>query len=160
MATHDSKLDTVDGIVDSILADTNELQSNQGNWLTATGFATSSALSTHDSKLDGAITNITAIKAKTDNLPDGIKKNTALNNFEFLMVDSSDGYTPEPGLSVTATRSIDGAAFGACANTAVHIANGVYKINLAASDTNGNVITFRFTATGARDRVITVITNE
>ena len=31
---------TVDGIVDTILIDTNELQTNQGNWLTAAGFAT------------------------------------------------------------------------------------------------------------------------
>jgi hypothetical protein len=33
----------VDGKVDSILEDTNELQTNQGNWLTATGFSTHSA---------------------------------------------------------------------------------------------------------------------
>lgn len=36
-------LATVDDNVDSILADTNELQTNQGNWLTATGFSTHSA---------------------------------------------------------------------------------------------------------------------
>ncbi|HOM72125.1 MAG TPA: hypothetical protein PLP86_07745, partial [Armatimonadota bacterium] len=36
-------LATVDGKVDSILEDTNELQTNQGNWLTATGFSTHSA---------------------------------------------------------------------------------------------------------------------
>jgi len=36
-------LATVDGNVDSILEDTNELQTNQGNWLTATGFSTHSA---------------------------------------------------------------------------------------------------------------------
>ena len=29
----------IDGIVDTILADTNELQTNQGNWITATGFS-------------------------------------------------------------------------------------------------------------------------
>lgn len=33
-------LAVVDGNVDSILADTNELQTNQGNWVTATGFST------------------------------------------------------------------------------------------------------------------------
>jgi hypothetical protein len=38
-----SALATVDGIVDAILVDTNELQTNQGNWLTATGFSTHSA---------------------------------------------------------------------------------------------------------------------
>ena len=36
-------VDTIDGIVDSILEDTSDLQANQGNWLTATGFSTHSA---------------------------------------------------------------------------------------------------------------------
>ena len=39
----EAKQDIIDGIVDSILVDTNELQSNQGNWVTATGFSTHSA---------------------------------------------------------------------------------------------------------------------
>jgi len=73
LATHDGKLDTIDGIVDSILADTDELQTNQGNFATATGFATAAALATHDAKLDTVDdyvdTEIAAIKARTDNLP-------------------------------------------------------------------------------------------
>ena len=36
-------LATVDGVVDTILLDTNELQTNQGNWLTLTGASTHSA---------------------------------------------------------------------------------------------------------------------
>lgn len=36
----------------AILADTNELQTNQGNWVTATGFATSAALTTVEGKID------------------------------------------------------------------------------------------------------------
>lgn len=51
----------VDGVVDAILVDTNELQTNQGNWLTATGFATDTALATVDANVD-------SIKAKTDQL--------------------------------------------------------------------------------------------
>ena len=39
LATQTS-VDTIDGIVDTILIDTNDLQTNQGNWLTATGFNT------------------------------------------------------------------------------------------------------------------------
>lgn len=46
----------------AIVADTNELQTNQGNWATATGFATDANLATVDTVVD-------AIKAKTDNLP-------------------------------------------------------------------------------------------
>ena len=44
-----------------IVADTGELQTNQGNWLTATGFATSAALATVDANVDG-------IKVTTDKI--------------------------------------------------------------------------------------------
>lgn len=37
-ASIETKIDTVDGVVDAILIDTNDLQINQGDWLTATGF--------------------------------------------------------------------------------------------------------------------------
>jgi hypothetical protein len=87
-----------------------------------------------------------------------INKNTALNNFSFLMVDSTDHVTPKTGLTVTAERSIDGAAFAACANAVAEVGNGVYKINLAASDLNGDVITLKFTAVGADQRTITIVT--
>ena len=73
--------------IDAIEGDTNELQSNQGNWLTATGFATPTNVSdaqtaiiteidANEGKIDTAISNIgtlsgkaDAIQAKTDNLP-------------------------------------------------------------------------------------------
>lgn len=99
--------------------------------------------------------DIDQIKA---DLPQRITKNTALSNFEFLMVDSSDHVSGKTGLTVTATRSIDGAAFGACANAVAEVANGIYKIDLAAADLNGNVVTLKFTATGADTRFITIAT--
>lgn len=99
-----------------------------------------------------------AIKAKTDNLPNGVKKNAALSNFPFFMVDSSDGKTAKTGLTVTAKRSIDGGAFAACANTPTEVAYGLYSINLAASDLNGDVIALLFTATNAIDRELNILT--
>ncbi len=101
-------------------------------------------------------TTADAIKAKTDNLPSAIKKNTALAAFPFVMVDSTGA--PTTGLTVTATRSLDGAAFGACANAVTEVASGVYKINLAAGDLNGDTVILRFTAAGARDRLVTIVT--
>ena len=86
-----------------------------------------------------------------------IKKNTS-QVFPFVMVASSDHVTPKTGLTVTATRSIDGAAFAACANAVSELANGWYTITLAAADTNGSAIGLRFTATGADDRNIGVFT--
>lgn len=86
-----------------------------------------------------------------------IKKNTAINNFPFQMTDSTT-HQPKTGLTVTATRNIDGGGFSSCANAASEIGNGWYQINLAATDTNGNRIALRFTSTGADDRDITLIT--
>ena len=87
-----------------------------------------------------------------------ILKNTALSNFMFLMVDSTDHVTSKTGLTITATRSIDGAAFAACANSATEVSAGIYKIDLAAADLNGDVITLRFSGTAADDRFITIVT--
>jgi hypothetical protein len=115
------------------------------------GLATAAALATVQS-------NVTDIKAKTDNLPSGIKKNTALAKFSFLMVDSGDHVTPKTGVTITAQRSLDGAAFGACANGASELSNGIYLIDLATGDLNGDVVTLRFTAAGADARLLTVIT--
>lgn len=86
-----------------------------------------------------------------------IKINTALNSFSFVMLNSTTN-APQTGLTVTATRSINGGAFSACTNAVSEIANGWYTINLSASDLNGNTIALRFTASGASDTDILVIT--
>jgi len=85
-----------------------------------------------------------------------IKKNTGMNGFTFLMVDGSN--VPKTTLTVTAQRSIDGAALGSCANSVSEIGGGLYKINLAAGDLNGSFIMLVFSATGAQTRYIPVIT--
>ena len=84
-------------------------------------------------------------------------KNVALSNFEFVMLNAATN-VPQTGLTVAASRSIDGGAVASCANSVTEVSNGIYKIDLASSDLNGNVITLRFTATGAQDRLITVVT--
>lgn len=102
-------------------------------------------------------TALTARDIGASVIPDSpIKKNTALSNFEFVMHDSSGN--PKTGLTVTAQRSIDGAGLAACANSVSEVSNGIYKINLAASDLNGTVITFSMSATGAVDTDWTVVT--
>jgi hypothetical protein len=86
------------------------------------------------------------------------KRNQALSGFEFLMVQSSDHVTAKTGLTITATRSIDGAAFAACTNAATEVSSGIYTINLSAADLNGGVITFLFTGTAADNRYVTIVT--
>jgi hypothetical protein len=88
-----------------------------------------------------------------------VKKNTAINNFPIPMVLSTDHASAATGLSVTCQRSIDGAAYANCNTvTATEIGSGDYKINLTASDLNGDVIILKFTATGADDTKFIVLT--
>lgn len=99
-----------------------------------------------------------AVAAVQADLPQRITKNTALAGFPFFVVLTSDHVTGATGKTVTATRSLDGAAFGACANSVSEIANGWYKIDLAAGDLNGNTVALKFTATDCDARMITLIT--
>lgn len=85
-----------------------------------------------------------------------VKRNTALGNFTFLMVDTSGN--PKTGLTVSAQRSLDGASFAAAANSPSEVGFGVYKIDLAAGDLNAVDVCLRFTASGARDAIITILT--
>lgn len=89
--------------------------------------------------------------------PAGFKKNTAAD-ITFVLRDSSDGRTPIASETVTAQRSIDGAAFGACANSVTEIGNGAYIITLAAADLNGDIAILRFTSTNSDDLLITIKT--
>lgn len=86
-----------------------------------------------------------------------VKTNTALNGFTFTMTDSTN-HNPKTGLTVTAQRSLNGGAFGSCANSVSEISNGDYQINLAAGDLNAAVVMLRFTATGADDLNILLVT--
>lgn len=87
-----------------------------------------------------------------------LKKNQALSNYHFLMTDSTN-HAPATGLTVSATRCLDNGSFGAGTLSSVtEISAGIYRIDLGAGDTNANVVTLRFTATGADDLFVTLIT--
>lgn len=101
-------------------------------------------------------TPVTVNADGTVNINSPVKRNTALANFTFLMIDT--GGLARTGLSILAYRSLDGAAFAACANAATEIGFGVYKIDLAATDLNAVDVCLRFTAAGARDSVISILT--
>lgn len=128
-------------------------------YLTATGFATvnpdNSGIASAAAAAASAATDTAQIKA---DLPQRITKNTALAKFPFFVVDSADHVTGKTGLTVTAERSLDGAAFAACTNAVTEIANGWYHIDLAAADLNANTVAFKFTATGADARMLTIVT--
>ena len=89
---------------------------------------------------------------------DGIPKNAIFNNFEFPMVLTSDHYTAATAKTVTGEKSIDGAAFAAVVGTIAEVGSGLYQCDLTAADTNGDVITYKFSATDADDTFVTVTT--
>lgn len=91
-------------------------------------------------------------------LVSNFKINTALPAFEFIMTDSTD-HNPATGKTVTVTRSIDGAAFGASANSPSEVSAGSYSIDLAAGDLNGRVIMFKASATGCDDAFWQIVTS-
>lgn len=78
----------------------------------------------------------------------GFDKNTAVNNFLFPMFDGNGELTT--GKTVTAQRVLDDGSFTSMANSVVEVGSGFYRINIAASDINGNAVAFLFTASGAR----------
>jgi hypothetical protein len=92
-------------------------------------------------------------------VPVGIKKNTAIPNFQIFMTDENDHVSGKVGLS-SFTREIskDGGAFTNLSNNVSEIGNGVYKIDLTAGELDADIITLRFAASGADDRVLTIIT--
>lgn len=93
-----------------------------------------------------------------DQVVAGIFKNVAFSNYMFLMTDSTN-HNPKTGATVTVTRSIDGSAFGAGTLSAVtEIANGIYAVNFAAADVNGNNIVLRATASGCDDTLCSIVT--
>ena len=92
---------------------------------------------------------VTAIKTATDNLPSAVKKNTA-RRLHFYMVLASDHVTPATGLTVAATRALDGAVvFTAATGAVTEVASGWYFIDAAAGDLNGDTVAWKMTAATA-----------
>lgn len=117
---------------------------------------------TATARVNGAIkiTNNATALALTDNTAGRIptlKKNTPVAKYKFVMIDATTG-NPATGKTVSATVSLDNGAFTAMANSVTERAFGVYEIDIAAADVNGNTGAFRFTATGCEDTIITFIT--
>lgn len=110
-------------------------------------------------EIDTNSTQLASIKAKTDNLPSGIKKGVALNNFVILMKDSTDHSSGKTGLTVTGTIRKDAGSFTSLSGTITEINYGLYSIDTISSDEmNADILTLRFTATGADDTFIEIKT--
>lgn len=135
---------------------------NNGGWgIIDNGTAVSSHvlgpnLAAHDNT-SGDISLTATGSIQENDVANKIKKNTVLAGFPFQMTDSTT-HLPKTGLTVTATRSLDGGAFGAAANSVSEISGGWYKIDLAATDTNADTIALNLTAPGADLTPLTIVT--
>ena len=87
-----------------IVADTNELQTNQGNWLTATGFSTHSAADVKTA-IEAGGSSIAGIKAKTDNLPESPAAQAKLDDVESRLTAVRAGYLDKLNVSGTLANS-------------------------------------------------------
>ena len=90
-------------------------------------------------------------------LPVRLTRNVAHANFHIFMVQT-DGTTPLTGATVTGGFTLDSTAEAAFGQAITELANGMYRIDITAAQTNGLNVTYRFSATGGRDRVITFVT--
>lgn len=86
-----------------------------------------------------------------------VKRDQALAGFTFPMYDATSG-NPATGLSVSCSISIDGATLAGSTNAPTEVGSGIYKLNLAAADLNGTVITLVFVASAASATIVTLIT--
>ncbi|MFO1268559.1 MAG: hypothetical protein U1F25_13690 [Rubrivivax sp.] len=87
----------------------------------------------------------------------GLKRAVAVPKFVFEMTDSTT-HLPATGLTVSAAVRKDGGSSAALADSVTELANGLYEVDLSASEMDGKTVALRFTATGADALNITLIT--
>lgn len=124
-------------------------------WATAPDGTSAYIMIPNDHVILAAVTHTGAV---IPGIPVGITKNAAFDDMEFLMVLTSDHVTPATGLVVTGQRSINGAAFVNVAGVIAEVGSGIYQFDAQAADTNGDVITYRFSSGTADDTFVTVQT--
>ena len=129
----------MDTVVDAIQVDTQDIQGRLpaalvGGRIDATVDATG---------MEAGAANVIAEAVMPDS---GVALTVA-----FKLVDVTDGYTPETGLSPTVTVSTDGGAFAAADDLSItEVGNGWYEFELSAAEMTGSRVIWHATGTGAR----------
>lgn len=175
-----ASVDVIGGVVEQILVDTAEIGAAGAGLTEAggtgdqfTGIASVGAVAGNVGGVAGTTQTLDAlatlirgadgdtlktISDQIDAIPTTIrvKKNAALAGFPIVMIDTSGD--PATSKTVTGTVSLDGGAFAPLTNSISEVSGGLYAVNLAAGDTNGNTIVMRFSATGCRTRFVEIVT--
>jgi hypothetical protein len=84
-----------------------------------------------------------------------LRRKRPFTAYSFQMRQAANPGLPATGLTVAGQRSLNGGAFGNLANAVAEIGSGWYKVDLADTDTDGDVVALKFTATGALDLGVT-----
>jgi hypothetical protein len=114
--------------IDAIEADTNELQTNQGNWLTATGFSTHTAANVR-TEMDSNSTQLAAIVADTNELQGDWTNGGRLD----LILDAR--------ASQSSVDTIDGIVDSILIDTATSLPAQITALNnISAADVNAEVV--------------------
>jgi len=140
---------TIDAVVDAIKVTTDKFVFTVANQVDANMLSMGGTTQT----AGNLVTLIGNVQKAT------VQKNVAFSDFEFPMRLSSDHYTAATGKTVTGERSIDGGAFAAVAGTIAEVGDGVYQFDAAQADTNGDSITWKFSAAACDDTIVTFKTS-
>lgn len=89
----------------------------------------------------------------------GIPAKNAAFTFTFTMHDATDGFSLEPGITVTAEVSQEGGNYAAASGAVTEIEEGLYQFAGAAGDMNADYGAFKFTGTGCRPTVVPFVTD-
>lgn len=83
-------------------------------------------------------------------------KNVAKANIHFVMTDSTT-HNPATAKTVTATRCIDNGSFASgTLGSVTEVSNGLYRLDAAAADLNGDSVTLKLSASGCDDLFISL----
>lgn len=144
-------------VYDSLVGGTDLLDVNTAQWLGTACATPDTAGHPKTTIKSGTGTGEISLSSGRVLLQGGLRKNTALAKFTFLMTDSTN-HNPATGLTVTGAVRQDAGASAAITDPITELANGLYEVDLSAGEMNGNVVALRFTATGADDLNITLVT--
>jgi uncharacterized protein YoxC len=140
-------ISTLDAVVDTVKVDTAAILVDTGTTIPGTITTAQNDLDTITGSDGATLATLQGNYAPSK----GIRKNTALSNFSFVMYDSTDHVTPKTGRTVTGTRSLNAGSFASITGTFTEIANGAYQLDSSTADTNADWVIWRFTASGADD---------
>ena len=126
-------------IVSDILADTAELQTNQGNWLTATGFATTAALTAHDNDLTTLTGNIATLQVTATAL-DSAMETDGVGGYQFTALGLENAPGGGGGVSVVFNPIVGQAECRRIVTTIRTFQGEDYTATVSAVDSENTII--------------------